>query len=72
MNKIKKETILQAQMGVSEALDMIIDLYSKLAYYHALRYLKYPEDAKDCAQDAISKIILSLHDYNPKKSDFNT
>ena len=54
MNEIKNETILQAQLGVPEALDVIIDTYSKLAYYQAIKYLQIRDDAKDCAQEAIS------------------
>lgn len=72
MNDIKNETILQAQLGVPEALDVIIDTYSKLAYYQAVKYLQIRDDAKDCAQEAISKIVLNLKDYNPKLSNFNT
>ena len=72
MNDIKNETIIQAQLGVSEALDVIIDTYSKLAFYQAIKYLKVREDAKDCAQEAINKIILNLRDFNSKLSNFNT
>ncbi len=69
--KFSNKIIIAAQNGNIEALEEIIKVYSSIAYFHTLKMLHNEQDAQDCTQEAVEKLIANLHEYNVKNNNFN-
>lgn len=71
MKKITENLIKKAQCGDMNALDIILEEFSKIAYYHSVKILKNYDDANDCVQLSLNRLVISIHKYDSKISSFN-
>ena len=71
MKKITENLIKKAQYGDMYALDIILEEFSKIAYYHSIKILKNYDDANDCVQLSLNRLVISIHKYDSKISSFN-
>ena len=70
MKKITKKIIRDAQYGDLDALDFILDEFSKFAYYQAIKALKDHDLAQDCVQSALNYFVKNFYKYNDDNSHF--
>ena len=61
----------QANLGSSEALNILLDKYKNQAYSMALSIVRIEADAEDVVQNAFIKVFRHLHEFK-KESKFST
>lgn len=68
----KNNFIYELKMRNEDALNFIIDYYGDLLFQISYKYLNSSELSKECINDVLLKIWVSIDQYNPEKSNFST
>lgn len=68
----KNNFIYELKMRNEDALNFIIDYYGDLLFQISYKYLNSSELSKECINDVLLKIWVSIDQYNPEKNNFST
>lgn len=71
-NVVTDEIIAQAQLGNTEALDLIIAEYKNLIFLSIKNYFLIGADEEDLVQEGMIGLIKAVHAYKKGKASFKT
>ncbi|MGL4106899.1 sigma-70 family RNA polymerase sigma factor [Clostridium sp. LP20] len=67
-----KNLVYELRMRNEDALNFIIDCYGNLLFKISYQYLNSSELSKECINEVLLKIWISIEQYDPEKSNFLT